>query len=465
MNKHYFIEPEKRLPVIDADVCVAGAGTSGLIAAIAAARNGAKVVLVEKLPVPGGTLTNGGIGFNAYYSQETKDGPPSRRIVGGLAYELAQRLESTGFSTGFAHLEHDHYRIPYRFMADHEALKAVASEMLMESGVTVFLQTFLASVAYEGTTIKAAIIENKDGRSAIVAKQYIDATGDGDIARMMGLQQLELWQDYDTVCGGPTGLVFGMAGIDFEKAVKENGGAFRVLTKKISSDDQHLSMERYTLAHAMNPNRYPVLNSLDINYFTSLQGLHEGEATYINNSKAPKIDATKAADYSLAEMTMRSRIMAMAMAMRQEVPGFEQSYINWASVQLGVRASRITVCDHMMSQAEISSATRFEDEIGLYAFHDFAPKHEELFTVQPGFYGLPYRMLLPVGADNLFMAGRSVTYDIKAHMSTRNTVCCMIMGQGAGTAAALCALDGRASRSLDYHQLRQALEHGHVILD
>ncbi len=465
MNTECFIEPSRQLPVIATDVFIAGAGTSGFIAAIAAARNGANVVLVEKLPVPGGTLTNGGIGFNAYYSQETKEGPHSRRIVGGLPYELTQRLEKTGFSTGFTFLEDDHYHIPYRFMADHEAFKAVASEMLMESGVRVLLQTFLANVVYEGKTIKAAIIENKDGRCAVVAKQYIDATGDGDIARIMGLQQLDLWQDYDKVCGGPTGLVFGMAGIDYEKAVRENAGAFRVLSKKSASDADHLSMERYTLAHAMNPSRYPGLNSLDINYFTSFQGLHKGEATYINNSKAPKIDAVKTEDYSLAELTMRSRIMKIAIALRKEVPGFEQAYLNWASVQLGVRASRITLCDHMMSQQEISDATRFDDEIGLYAFHDFAPKHEELFTVPPGFYGLPYRMLLPVGADNLFMTGRSVTFDINAHMSTRNTVCCMIMGQGAGTAAALCARKDIPSRNLNYSELRDALVNGCVILD
>lgn len=465
MGKTYFIEEEKRILVLETDVFVAGAGTSGMIAAIAAARNGAQVVLIEKLPVPGGTLTNGGIGFNAYYSQETETGPHSRRIVGGLPYELAQRLENTGNATGFAQLESDHYHIPYRFMADHEALKAVASEMLLEAGITVLLQTFLAGIVHEDGKIKAAIIENKNGRSAVIAKQYIDSTGDGDIAKMMDLQQMELWQDYHTVCGGPTGLVFGMAGIDFEKALRENDGAFRLLSKNSSVDSCHLSMERYALIHSMHPDRYPKLNALDINYFTSFQSLHEGEATYINNSKAVNIDATIVETYSQAELVMRSRIMKMAQALRKEVPGFENGYINWASIQLGVRASWITKCDYMLTQQEISNAVRFEDEIGLYGFHDYAPQNKEMFTVAPGFYGLPYRMLLPVGAENLFMTGRSVTFDIMAHMSTRNTVSCMVMGQGAGTAAALCALRAISSRELEYSELKAALIKGEVILD
>ena len=460
----YFTEAERKTPIIETDVLVAGAGTAGFIAAIAAARHDVNVLLVEKLPVPGGTLTNGGIGFNAYYSQQTKEGDQSRRIVGGLAYELAERLEETGFSTGFREIKDDHYRTTYRFMADHEALKAVASEMLMQANVNVLLQTFLSDVVFKDGKIEAVMIENKDGRSAVVAKQYIDATGDGDIAHKIGLEQKELWQDYDKVCGGPTGLVFGMAGIDFDKAVRENNGAFMKISADQVPDDQRLGMHRYAFAHKAKPDRYPKMNRIDINFFTSFQGIHQTEATYINNSKAPKIDATDTAAYSLAEMTMRSRIMQMAKAMKEEVSGFENAYVNWASIQLGVRASRITTCDYMIVQDDISQARRFEDEIGLYGFHDLAPKHEELFCKSPGFYGLPYRMILPVGANNLYMVGRSVTSDIRAHMSTRNTVCCMEMGQAAGIAAAICAKKGIQSREIDYKELRQALLDDNVIL-
>lgn len=91
MNQRYIIEPEKKTPVIEADVFVAGAGTAGCIAAIAAARQGTKVVLVEKMPVPGGTYTNGGIGANSFYAMST-DPDTAKRTVGGIPYELNQRL-------------------------------------------------------------------------------------------------------------------------------------------------------------------------------------------------------------------------------------------------------------------------------------------------------------------------------------------------------------------------------------
>ncbi len=459
-----YMEFSKKIKTIKTEVFVAGAGTAGFVAAVAAARTGAKVLLIDKLPVPGGTLTNGGIGFNSYFSQSVPGGEESRRIVGGIPYEVALRLEEIGSSTGFEKHENDHYRIPYRFMADHEALKAVASSMLMEAGVEVLLQTSLADIISEEGKIKAAIITNKDGLVAVEAKQYIDATGDGDICRFMSLKQKELWMDYDKVCGGPTGLVFGMGGIDFEKACKENGGAFKPISEKRSKDGKHLGLERYSFAHVMHKDKYPKLCALPINFFTSFQSIHPGEATYINNSKFPKLNSIDPVQYSKGEMEARVLIVKMAEALREEVPGFENSYINWASIQLGVRASVITECDYMITQEDITEARRFEDEIGLYGFHDYAPKKAELFCKNPGFYGLPYRMLLPLGADNLFIVGRCVTYDLEAHMSTRNTVCCMEMGQASGTAAALCAKEEIGTRKLDYAKLRAELLASGVIL-
>ncbi len=463
MSAPLFIEePARCTPVKQADVFIAGAGTAGCIAAIAAARAGARVVLVEKTPVPGGTYTNGGIGTYSYFSC-SEDSSRAKRIVGGIPYELACRLTEADGATGFMLSPEDHYRSGYRFVADHEAYKGVISEMLLEVGVEVLLQTAFCGVAMEGDRITAAFIENKDGRTAVAAKQYIDASGDGDIARFAGLEQIEVWQDYDTVSGAPTGLVFGMNGIDFERFMEQNAdSAFSMPTQPAADGRQS---RRISFTHQRHPDKYKALADLDIRFFTSIQSLHEGEATYINNSKGAKIDATDAAAYSRAELESRVKILRMAQAFKKCVPGFENAYLSWAAVQLGVRASHITRCDKTITQAEISGAARFEDEIGLYGFHDLAPKHPELFVRAPGYYGFPYRMLLPRGCSNLFMAGRCVTEDITAHMSTRNTVGCMVMGQGAGVAAALCAARDCDSRSLPYLMLREELVKQKVILE
>lgn len=463
MGDTYITEPERRTPVIEADVFVAGAGTAGCVAAIAAARAGAKVVLVEKMPVPSGTLTNGGIGVYSFHA-ENNDPAQAVRIVGGIPYEMTQRMERAHGSSGFMPTPNDTHRSPYKVIFNHEVVKGVLCEMLMEAGVTVYLQTMFCGVQMEGNTIKAAFIENKNGRTAVAAKQYIDCTGDADVAKFAGVELVENWQDYDTVCGGPTGLVFGMAGIDFDKALTEGKNMFIKHASNVSPEVGE-EMNNYMLVTVKEPERCKPINDLGMNYFTIIYSLHPGEATYINNSKGVKVDASNADDLSRAEMEMRVKIMKLAGAMKECVPGFEDSYMSWASMQLGIRSSKIAVCDKMITQEDISAGARFEDEIGLYGFHDLSPKREHCFINHDGFYGFPYRMLLPKGCDNLFMAGRNVTEDIEAHMSTRNTVGSMLMGQGAGVAAALCAADGLDSRSLPYGRLREELLAQDVILD
>lgn len=454
-------EAARALPVLEYDVFVAGAGTAGCIAAIAAARAGARVLLVEKLPVPGGTYTNGGIGTYSYFAS-CGPGEEPRRIVGGLPFELAERLETEVGATGFLPTPGDKHRIPCRFVADHEVYKGVISDMLLSSHVDVLLQTQLAGLICSEGRISHAIIENKDGRRAVSARVFIDATGDGDAARLAGCPRLELWQEYTGVCGAPTGLVFGMSGIDFDRLLSENPGSAFLLSDDATASGERV--RRIAFTHMREPEKYSELCQLDINYFTTIQSIHEGEATYINNSKGVVTDGSSAEKLSQAELTMRVRIMRMAQALRGCVPGFEHAHLSWASTQLGVRASWITVCDKMLSQAELSTAARFDDEIGLYGFHDLSPKRPECEIGAPGFYGLPYRMLLPSGCENLLMAGRCVTADVEAHMSTRNTVCCMVMGQAAGVAAALCAMGDLNTRQLPYDQLRAGLLSQGVIL-
>lgn len=456
--------PQAQIPVLEADVFVGGAGTAGCIAAIAAARQGAKVILVEKMPVPGGTYTNGGIGANSLYAMST-DPATAMRTVGGIPYELNDRLLKANGATGYIPTPNDHHHNPYRFVADHEIYKGVVSEMLIEAGVTVYLQTMCYGVLTDGPRITAALIANKDGCIAVVAKSYVDASGDGDLARFAGLEQVDLWQDYHKVCGGPTGLVFGMAGVDTARFLAENPrGAVRLSQEETGVPG--VTSEQYAFTYLRDPERYKKIADLDMRHFTGMSSMHKGEMTYINNSKGVQCDASKAGELSRAEMEMRIRIMHFANALKECVPGFEDAYLSWASTQLGVRASKITICDKMLTQEEISNATRFDDEIGFYGFHDLMKAESPEAEIKaPGFYSFPYRMLLPVGCDNLFMAGRCVTADLKAHMSTRNVPGCQVMGQGAGVAAALCAHRGCTSRELPYPVLREALLAQNVILE
>ncbi len=458
-------EPAREIPAIECDVFVAGTGTAGVVAAIAAARAGATVVAVEKMPVPGGTLCNGGIGINSMFANREK-AEDAERIVGGLCYELMDRMTQEKGTTGFVYDETNVKTGFYRMVGDHEIHKGVVCQMLMEAGVHVMLQTYFCGVQMEGSHIKCAFIENKNGRTAVVAKQYIDCSGDGDVAGAAGVPQVEIWQDYDQVVGAPCSLPFGMGGIDVDRVIEENPkGCYQGKNVEYPNGEDLMGDGTFKFVHTGEPEKYAPINELDINYFTSFNILRDNHAVYINNSKGVKLNGAEAESLTQGEMELRVKTMKIANAFKACVPGFEKSYITWEAIQLGIRASKITLCDYDIPQEEIANATRYEDEIGLYGFHDYGGKDASCRPKDPGFYGMPYRMLLPQGVDNLFMAGRNVTTDIYAHMSTRNTVGCMIMGQAAGVAAALCVQKNCGNRELPYEELREKLLEQNVVLE
>ncbi len=459
-TEKWFEEPAKQIPLTETDVLVAGAGTAGCIAAIAAARAGADVTLIEKLPVPGGTLTNGGIGVSSYYSQN-EDPAKAVRVVGGLPYELITRLQNIGGATVFTPTPGSLQNNTYRVVAEHEIYKGVISEMLTEAGVHVLLNAMISEVIAEDGRISTVIVQTRAGRRAYQAKTYIDTTGDGDLARKAGAKQIDMTRGKECA----TGMVFGIGGIDFERALQENPTVFHKMAHA-DGEGKALSCDQYILALMADPEKCGKMESLKGIPFLTVQSNHPGEATYVNLSRGEIIDGTDPDELSAAEMRMRARLVHIIDDLKTTLPGFEQAYLAWASVQLGVRISYITKCDYSISQDEIHHAARFADEIGLYAFHDLSTKAgDDILTEAPGFYGFPYRMLLPQGLDNLFIAGRCVTEEYKAHMSTRNTVGCMLMGQGAGAAAALCAAKDCDSRALPYEELRGELLRQEVILE
>lgn len=163
-----------------------------------------------------------------------------------------------------------------------------------------------------------------------------------------------------------------------------------------------------------------------------------------------------------AEIKLRLQVKQLSDMLIRYIPGFEHAYLSWTPEKVGVRLTRIVKCEHVLTLDEIVSGTRFPDEVFLYGFHDCAPR----ITIRDGkWYGFPYRALVPVGVEGLLVAGRCVTREWEAHMSTRNTVSCMAQGQAVGTAAALCAREGVLPRKLDVQLLRRTLREQGVFLD
>ena len=190
--------------------------------------------------------------------------------------------------------------------------------------------------------------------------------------------------------------------------------------------------------------------------------VYEGNYGYINSANLKSVDATNTEELSAAELKLRRQVMTLSRMLREHVPGFEKAYVSWTPVGVGVRLTRVIECEHDMSLDEIVNGTRFPDEVMLYGFHDCAPR----IMIKDGkYYGLPYRALLPKKVEGLLVAGRMITSEWDAHMSTRNTVSCMAQGQAAGTAAALCAKQGCQPRLLDVDKLRGVLKEQNVFLD
>jgi hypothetical protein len=163
-----------------------------------------------------------------------------------------------------------------------------------------------------------------------------------------------------------------------------------------------------------------------------------------------------------AELELRRRQAAAIELFREHVPGCEKAFIARTSPSLCIRRGRLIECDYDITLEDVLEGRHFDDDIMAYGFHDSAPR---LQIAEGRTYGVPYRALRVAGLDNLLAAGMMITSNHDAHMSTRNTVCCMGQGQAAGTAAALCARQGCGTRELAYPDLRSALEAANVYFE
>ncbi|MDR2932061.1 MAG: FAD-dependent oxidoreductase, partial [Oscillospiraceae bacterium] len=161
-----------------------------------------------------------------------------------------------------------------------------------------------------------------------------------------------------------------------------------------------------------------------------------------------------AEDLTKAEIALRKQIAVIVDFFKKNIPGFEKCHLSWTADQACVRKSRVVDCEYDLTAQEIEDGARFDDEIALFGYHDSTP---HVMIRGGGFYGVPYRALLPRGIDNLLVAGRLITTDRVAHNSTRNTVICMAEGQAVGTAAALCAHKGVKPSEIDVQLVRQTL--------
>ena len=474
-----FTEKAKKLPVRCFDVVVAGGGTAGVVAAIAAARTGAKTVLIEQKGYVGGTMLEGGTTLHSFFTLGKLFGRESRQIVKGIPQEIIDRLVAAGGCTG--HLI-DEVNVDYDehcTLIDVETYKYVAAQMLQEAGVTIYFNTLVAGADVEEGHIRGVIVQSRvEGRLYFEASAFIDATGWGDLAACAGAEcvlpneysvansvgiagiDVEKYTRYLQENGGVSGITYGLRDGKENQIVRVGAPFHKVLSTLMT---QHAKAAGNDKATAMlnvkdNPDNHIPLEAqkemarlaLTLGFTT----VHDNYFMYLKVNYVMKQGVTDQAEMTRAELALRERQQESLALLRKTIPGCEHAFIARTSPTLCTRRGRTVVCDYDIPNQEILDGVHHEDDIALFGFHDCAPK---MHVGGDGSYGIPLRAILAKGLDNLFAVGMMISTDYYAYMSTRNTVSCMAQGQAAGTLAAMASKMNRLPRQVPFAALQEQL--------
>lgn len=412
------------------DVLVCGGGMAGTVAAIAAARTGAHVLLVERWGFLGGSATAAAVG--QFVGWETESG---RQVIQGLGEEIVGRLAQHGGSSGHTRFTMSTGHRMDQVSYDPERLKLVLDEMAGEAGVRVLFHATILDAVRQGAAIAMVTVLTKAGPIAVQPQLVIDASGDLDLMARAGAEFLPLEPDE---APQPATMMFRFGPIDFD--------VFGALSKEELSVLCRQGVESGALARAaLHQSRIP--------------GTDDG---WFNISRV-SLDATDPFALSAGEMEGRRQAFAAADFLTAQVPGCGRGRLIALAAQLGIRESRRVRGDVVLTPDDLRAERRFPDAIAVGAYPmDIHPAkgaglHFETLGGDRS-YEIPYRCLTPVGLDNALIAGRGISASHGAHASTRVMPTTMAIGQAAGTAAALACNGNGGTRQVDTAALRERLQ-------
>jgi len=443
-------EAARSIPVLaECDVLVVGSGPSGLAAALAAAKEGVNTILLERYGFFGGMITQVSMGSIAWYRYaKTVD-------AGGVLLEFERKAEEMGaaidpfhvmkkipFVTGILKKEGliVNGKPTYKLL-DTEMFKHVADTMLLESGIVPVLHCLAVGAVMDGTTIRGVITESKSGRQAVLAKRVIDATGDADIAAFAGApfrkdpkeKLMEMTSNFS---------VSGLSIVPFMAHNLTHIGKMKEWGLETSGKEDEMSST--VIIEAFEKAKKAGILEKDWDMRSYWNGLREGgEIMSINSVHMTGIDPTDVLDLTKAEMEGRRRAVLSMESLKEYMPGFGGARIRNFHHSLGLRESRKIKGAYSISIKEIKNQARFKDSIGVCP--EFIDGYNILYIPTTGrYFQVPYGIMLPRKVENLLVAGRAVAGDRDSHAATRQMVCCMATGQGAGVAAAV-SVKGKVS--------------------
>ena len=441
---------------LSADVIVIGGGPAGMCAAIAAAREGVSVILVEQGGFCGGMATRGLVGpFMTCY-----DAKGEKMIIRGLFEEIVNRMVERGFAihpsevrsgtafTSWIIIGHEHVT-PY----EPEGLKVIMDEMLTEAGVKVLYHTDFLHPVLEESAITGVLVSSKRGLEVIKGKVVVDCTGDGDVATRcgvpyeMGNEELKLMQ--------PASMFFQISNVDPDAVEADIQANIHNFYRK---DGVNYRSFHWRVTEARENGDWD-LKRVSIGLFR----MPKPDEWCVNTSRIMGVDSTDNESLSNAEIVGRQQAQHILHFLRKYVPGCENARIKSTASYIGIRESRHIQGDYRLTVDDLLDSKVPEDSILLAAnsvdVHGrFGPTSNEYVPIKGDYYGIPYRSLLPRGVEQLLIAGRCVSADSTAAGAIRVMPPCMGMGQAAGTAAAMAVKGNTTVRKVDTQDLRRVLK-------
>ncbi|MFA5858506.1 MAG: FAD-dependent oxidoreductase [Elusimicrobiota bacterium] len=400
------------------DVIVLGGGPGGFSAAIAAAKNGAKTLLVERYGFLGGMATAGLV--NPFMSYRTK----TKLLTSGVFNNMLDQLRTRGALHTLNQI------------FDDEAMKILLDDMVRDAGATILFHAYFSDVKMNGNKIDAVYVETKSGRLELTSKIFIDSTGDCDLAYRAGAET-EYGRKEDGAAQ-PMTLCFRVAGV--ELGLERKALALHLIDIFLKAKEDKVidhPRENVLMFETMQPGVY-----------------------HFNTTRVVMKKGTDAEDLTAAELEARKQVKELFLLFKSKSPYFKNAYLIKTAAQIGVRETRRVIGKYILTEDDVLQAHKFDDAIARSNYsidiHSPTGTGTVIKRVPTGeYYEIPYRCIVPHKVDNLLIGCRGISSTHEAHSSLRIMPVVSGIGEAAGVAAAMCVKQNIAPSQLDGRELRK----------
>ena len=427
------------------DVVVVGSGSAGSTAAIAAARGGARTLLIEALPFLGGTSTAVLDTFYGFYTP----GARSRKVVGGIADEVVDGLRALGPVVERPNTYGAGTGVTY--LAEH--LKVVWERLVEEAGARILLHAMVVDAHVRDGRVEALVVATRGGLRTVRASVFVDASGDADLCHLAGFGYELAGEEAPAQTATAT---FRMANVDAKARATLDKARLHDLMARAAADG-------YDLPRREGSDHVTPIEGVTATIMTRLDQVRHDDAGRVMNATDPDL-------LTELEITSRRQALEYTRFLVDRVPGYERASLVGLGTRVGVRETRRVYGDYRVTGDDVLAARQFDDQIGLCG----APVEDHhggdgdgttwRYLPDGSAVGIPLRSLVVRDATNTLVAGRCFSATHDAHASIRSMAQCMAMGQAAGTAAALAAPVGGDVRAVNVDTVLERLQADGAIL-